>query len=355
MLEKLWLKILSRKKNILWWPLFLPLLFLSVIYRLALCFRSSFVRPGVKLTAPVISIGNLTVGGAGKTPFAIMLAEKLLAAGKKVGLVSSGYGRRHTISLLGSGKEIAGYKIDDVGDEVMMMARRLPGLFFAIDSSKSRGATRLAEKFHPDVIIVDDAFQHWKLARDLDILLIDAGLDLRQEPLFPAGKRREPLAAINRADLVVATKINMFLKPDFLDWLGRRFSNGDLVKVAFHNQKIVSKEETVFLSEIRDKHLYFFAGVAAFDSLLAHLQASLPNLAGYHRFPDHCRYFPSERLLIEKDITRLQPELTFTTAKDFVKLGDFDPGCKLYYLDLELEIVSGEEKLQEKIREVTGS
>src|SRR5215472_14989763 len=143
-----------------------------------------------RLKGTVISVGNLTVGGTGKTPIVIWLAEKFLAEGKRVAILSRGY-----------------RGLNGTSDEVDLMKSRLQGrVVFGVGKNRFDVGHRLEAQQPIDIFLLDDGFQHLQLARDLDILLVDASRPLRNESLLPSGRLREPLSGIHRADIVVFTR-----------------------------------------------------------------------------------------------------------------------------------------------------
>ncbi|PYX65081.1 MAG: hypothetical protein DMG78_30010, partial [Acidobacteria bacterium] len=143
-----------------------------------------------RLKAKVISVGNLTVGGTGKTPMVIWLAEQFLAEGKRVGILSRGY-----------------RGVNGTSDEIELMKFRLQDrVSFGVGGDRFAQGHRLEAQQSIDVFLLDDGFQHLQLARDLDILLMDASRPLAGETLLPAGRLREPLAAMSRANLIVFTR-----------------------------------------------------------------------------------------------------------------------------------------------------
>ena len=169
------------------------LLPLSWIYREIVRVRVWMYAKGVlkqrRVNTPVISVGNLTVGGTGKTPMVIWLAERLLAQGNRVGILTRGYKGREGTS-----------------DEIEQMKVRLQArVQFGVGKNRYEQALRL-EQIGVDVLLMDDGFQHLQLARDLNILLLDASQPLTNESLLPAGRLREPLSEMGRADLLVFTR-----------------------------------------------------------------------------------------------------------------------------------------------------
>ena len=169
------------------WPL-------SLLYGAGVDARVRMYRKGwlkqKRLKAAVISIGNLSVGGTGKTPMVIWLAERFLVQGKRVAILSRGY----------RGSEGS-------SDEVQLMKFRLQNrVAFGVGKNRFAEGKRLEAERAVDIFLLDDGFQHLELARDLDILLLDASRPMRGEPLLPAGRLREPLSAMSRANVVVFTR-----------------------------------------------------------------------------------------------------------------------------------------------------
>jgi tetraacyldisaccharide 4'-kinase len=353
---KNWLKIISSKANPLFWPILFFLWIISLAYALVLMLHNLFTASKVQLTTPVLSIGNLTVGGSGKTPLTIWLAKYFMSKGKQVGIVSSGYGRKNIVDICAAGRDILKANIDDVGDEVKMMATVLEGAYFGISKTKSRAAGLLEKKYSPDLILIDDGFQHRRLYRNYDILLIDAGIDLRRESLFPLGRRREPLGAVSRADAVILTKTNMAeTNNDFRQWVSQTFNHKPYAEVDFLNERAISKDSSIDLNKIVDKSIYIATGIGNFTPLLKYLEKTFTNIVGWRSFPDHCRYTRGDIDLINNDLDGVEADIFLTTHKDYVKLRDFDFGRPIYYLDLKLNFVSGEQNLLSALDKVVGS
>ena len=169
------------------WPL--SLLYGAVVRARVWMYQKGWLKQK-RLKGTVISVGNLTVGGTGKTPMVIWLAEKFLAEGKRVAILSRGYRGSNSTS-----------------DEVELMKFRLQGrVAFGVGKNRFAQGQRLEAQQPIDIFLLDDGFQHLQLARDLDILLIDASRSMHEERLLPAGRLREPLSAMGRANLVVFTR-----------------------------------------------------------------------------------------------------------------------------------------------------
>jgi len=354
-MQNLWLKIIARRGRPEYWPAVAILWLLSCLYRISRFVALLFPGRKIKLKNPVISVGNLTVGGTGKTPFVIKLAQHYLSRSKSVGVVSSGYRRTGDGEIVGTGGELLETDIGLIGDEVKMMADTLPEVIFSVAESKSRAAELMADKYHPAVVIVDDGFQHRRLHRDLDILLLDATVALHREYLLPLGRLREPLKAADRADIIILTRTNLAGDiEEYRRWLQDRFKTKIIAELEFHNRRAISESGSVTLADMADRTVYFFAGIAPYESFAGYLRERLKNIVGERRFADHCAYREKERRLIRNDIARLTPDYVLTTAKDIMKLRNFDFGRELYYLDLELDISKGEKALFDRLDRVAG-
>jgi tetraacyldisaccharide 4'-kinase len=163
--------------------------------------------PVERLGRPVVSVGNLTVGGTGKTPFIERLARWMLAEGRRPAILSRGYGRESRGAVLVSDGKGAGPLVGALegGDEPVLLARQVPGAVVAVAARRIEAA-RAAAAFSPDVFLLDDGFQHLALARDLDIVLLDAASPFGGERYPPFGRLREPLSALARAGAIVFTR-----------------------------------------------------------------------------------------------------------------------------------------------------
>ncbi|MCP4704629.1 MAG: tetraacyldisaccharide 4'-kinase, partial [candidate division Zixibacteria bacterium] len=324
-MEAIWENIISNKANPLYWPAVMILMVVSILYQLGLLLRKTFRSKPIKTKATVISVGNLTVGGTGKTPVAIFLANYYLGKGKTVGIVSSGYGRQIKTNICDTGQEISQFNLKETGDELMEMAENLPNVYFSVAKSKTDAALRLEKKYQVDIIIIDDGFQHQKLYRSLNILLIDANYDLRNESIFPLGRLRENLSAGNRADLILLTKANYTKNNNnFCQWLKNRYSDKPMAKLFFINNILVSNQNEISLDSISTRSCYLFAGIGNFHGLQNYIKQNLTNLIGWRQFSDQCQYNQAEIDKIKNDLEKYQPEFIITTYKDYVKLKDFN-------------------------------
>ncbi len=253
-----------------------------------------------RLNVPVISVGNLTVGGTGKTPMVIWLAEKFIADGKRVAILSRGY-----------------RGADGTSDEIELMKFRLQGrVSFGIGKNRFAEGRRLESKQPVDVFLLDDGFQHLQLARDLNILLMDASHPLGGEALLPAGRLREPLSAMGRANLLVFTRTETVpgtneaiekLKPypvfaAATRLLGFRRFGGELALTT--------------RAEIGAGPFFAFCGIGNPPAFARDLENWGLSLCGQKIFPDHYRYTERDVRQIREAAETAGAKALVTTEKD---------------------------------------
>lgn len=331
----------------------LPLRGAAGIFRSAVAARNLWWRwrasePGV----PVISVGNLTVGGNAKTPFTLFLAMRLQARGLRVAIVSRGYsGTRNSASpaiVSDRGELILDAAI--AGDEPAMMARRFAGPIAvarrridAIELLRSRGPL--------DVIILDDGFQHARLRRDLDLVLISRERGLGNGWMLPAGPMREPLSALRRAAAVVIVSADASLKSALSGAQLARINQGRVLAAALRPQSLVSvangswRESAPSLTGRRVLAVSGLADPAAFHAMLRELEA---DLVGVLDFPDHHSYTAADWQEIASAAREV--DLIVTTEKDLVKLERF-PFARdsLYALRLEVTMPEGDARALDEL------
>ncbi|MFQ5893146.1 MAG: tetraacyldisaccharide 4'-kinase, partial [Nitrospinota bacterium] len=248
-----------------------------------------WVRPEV-LPVPVISVGNLTVGGTGKSPCVAAVVRLLLREGFRPAVVSRGYkGREQEIAVVSDGaRRLA--RPPAVGDEAAMLADQLPGVPVLTGARRPKVGRAAIERFGADVIILDDGFQHRACVRDLDILLVDATRPPAADALLPLGRLREPPSSVTRADLVVATKS---AKPEDAiavgQWVWGRVPivRAQHVPVAW---RALSDGRLVSLGERPEGAALAFCGLAepaSFHRTLADLGV---RVAGFAAYCDHHLY-----------------------------------------------------------------
>ena len=295
----------------------------------------------IKQAAPkVISVGNLTVGGSGKTPFVLWLAQALqLRNNYRIGILTRGYkGSRSDTTAVGAGGEIWATPTE-VGDEAVMLARTFSGIVIT-GKNRLKAAQLAGQAFASDVVILDDGFQHRKLKRDVDLLLIAGRHGLDRQWLLPAGPLREPLSATRRADLVVLTKTRRGERPKGVDPDQAQgeppLFYGDLTPTSLV-QSVQGSWQELPLSLLYHQRVLAVAGIAdplPFYTLLQQHEAELTEVVS---FPDHHTYTQADWRTIVTAGRRCT--LIVTTEKDLVKLERFPfPTGKLVALRVRMQV-----------------
>lgn len=355
MLERIWKKYLRRSRVSLW-SLLVPILWLaSFVFRIGVARKRREIETPEKADCPVISVGNITVGGSGKTPLVEFIARYLLHDGIKVGIVSSGYGRSSTAPIIDEGYRIQQLGAMEVGDEVALLAHLLPSAMFSIAESKTEAAVNLGKTGAVGIIIVDDGFQHWSLHRDINIVAFDSTVKRRSLKMFPLGILREPLRELRRADIIIFTRV-AFARS--LKKLRKRIRNiapqSLFYEAKFRIPRLVGKADRLPTKYLEDKSVFLFAGVGNFKPLQRQVEALAADVDGVLELSDHQEY---DRNLLER-IKALADDygsdVILTTGKDWVKLGDFDFEREIYYLAQSVDLDPGEEKLVATLQDRLG-
>ncbi|KWT86802.1 tetraacyldisaccharide 4'-kinase [Candidatus Magnetominusculus xianensis] len=282
-----------------------------------------------RLPHPVVSIGNLTVGGTGKTPAAVVLAKEAQRRGLTPVILTRGY--KGTIKgpcfvSRGNGPILTA---KEGGDEPVLMANRLPGVEI-IKGSNRYEAGLLSER--GDFFILDDGFQHWGLHRDVDIVLIDGINPFGSGGLLPTGRLRQPIEALKRADFIVKTKMLISTKepytPGYLingTAIPPPASSGFIYGAAHTPSQLLGLDGTTYpLSHISGRRVLAFCAIgnpAGFSQTLFSLGSSLgAEIVQMTAFRDHHYYTDADALKIRKTAEAYRAELILTTEKDLLKL-----------------------------------
>ncbi len=311
--------------------------------------------PRYSLPRPVISIGNITAGGTGKTPAVIFLARLLTKKGRKVAVLSRGYkgekvrkGRTVIVT--------AGTSPRQAGDEPVLLARRLPGIPVLAGRNRYQSGQLGREKFGAEVFLLDDGFQHLALRRNLDLVLIDAARPFFQ-PLLPRGYLREPPSSLERAGGVILTRIDQ-AAPEDVDRLHRYLQNKFPGKKVFHARYSSpglqewrlwrrSPEEATFLDPA-GKKAGIFAGVAFPVSVCRTLEQMGVAVTGSLFLPDHEAVTPEALVAFSRQCKDKGAHFLVTTEKDAVKISFLPSGIlPLYVLPVDLILDEGEEEFYE--------
>ncbi|MGI9056131.1 MAG: tetraacyldisaccharide 4'-kinase, partial [Pyrinomonadaceae bacterium] len=292
------------------------------------------------LGAKTISIGNLTVGGTGKTPLVAFAAETLFSAGEKVCILTRGYGRINPKKrvLVTDGKTILS-DARNAGDEPFELAEKLLGKAVIIaDANRAQAGLWACEKFGITAFVLDDAFQHRKVKRDLDIVCIDATNPFGNGKVLPAGILREPLENLKRADAIVITRANLISEIEDLKFQVSKynkncpifishneFSNFTEIKEFYAKQNPKSK-----IQNPKSKLAVAFCALGNPNNFFEQLRRENFNLTAMEIFPDHHFYTRRAIAKLEKTARENGAEILITTAKDAVKLKGLEIGLPVF-------------------------
>ena len=293
---------------------------LSWVYEVAVRARNRrFDRVGATWRAgvPVVSVGNLVVGGTGKTPIVAWLAARLLADGTRPAIVSRGYGGRAGRGPLlvssGGGPQCSASLS---GDEPYLLAQRVPGAIVVVGADRYAGA-ELARRSGASVVLLDDGFQHRRLARDLDIVLLDAVRPLGNGRLLPRGPLREPVDALRRADVVVATRADTSFDPAEIRRIVAAHRPGIAVVRSSHRRiGFVDLDGRMVHAPRRAAA---FSGIARPAAFRADLEAEGVEVVTARTFTDHHAYTTREMIAL-CDAARASGTQLVTTEKDLARL-----------------------------------
>jgi len=296
---------------------------LAGIYFLCLrCWNFLYERKWIipkRVNAMVVSVGNLTVGGTGKTPFTIFLAKHYQSNGYTVGIVSRGYKGNYqgAVALVSDGTTLFGSAAMS-GDEPMMMARRLSGVSIAVSKDRYLGCQLLIEKFKVNLILLDDGFQHRRLYRDLNLLLIDA--TQQNHSLLPKGPMREPVSAASRASVVIVTRqendASHIHCVEAYQWTGPTLHAFFSPVALIHVRTGVSKSP----SNLKGEKILVFCGIGNPQSLLKILNDLGAIVCESIVFQDHYSYTDLDAKKIGRKGKTLGVAYIVTTEKDAMKV-----------------------------------
>lgn len=292
-------------------PLYLkPLSVFSGLYRLIILIRRWFYacRKQQRFDVPIIVVGNLSVGGSGKTPLVAFLAQQLKAHGFKPGIVSRGYGARAAVyPCVVTGQSLA----SEVGDEPLMLHLKTT-CPVVVDPERPRAVEKLLADFSCDVVISDDGLQHLDLSRDIEIIVVDGKYRFGNGYCLPLGPLREPLSALKKADFFVVNG-----QPHCSNEIPMQLTFKDFVAVS-------DFESQLTFNEVSGKKLHVIAGIAKPQRFFEMLKAQ-GLLFTAHAFPDHYSYQKNDFNFLESDA------LLLMTEKDAVKCREFSDS-RFYYL-----------------------
>ena len=362
----------GRKKGIIAALLLAVLRFMSFVYGIGVDIKLGLYRAGVikqhKLACQVISLGNITVGGTGKTPTAQRLAAIIRDMGYRVVILNRGYRAnwRGNVGLVSDGRRIY-MSVNEAGDEAYLLAKNLPGVAVVIGKNRNVTGDYAVANLKADFIILDDGYQHWQLARDLDIVLIDGINVFGNNFLLPRGTLREPLTHLNRADAFLLTRVDQATDDarDIIRETLSRFNDQALVVESVHSPRCFIeiedwykgvRPEKVALDIIRGKKVLPFSALGNPTSFEQSIAAFGADVVQAVRYPDHHDYTMAEMQQIMQRAVDSNVYALVTTEKDAVKIpSEFihsERPLPVYVIGIEVLFVDGYQELMDLIKTV---
>ncbi len=306
---------------------------ISFIYKGVMLIRSFLYSAGikkkVKVGVPVISVGNLTLGGSGKTPCIVFIGNYLK-------------GRGVTLAVI----------VRDIYDETKMLVDMLPGVKIFSGQNKTLSALGASQSGDVDIILVDDGFQHERLVRDLDILLIDMSKDITTEKVFPAGRLREPLGASKRADIAILTKSDELSAKTRIDKINNILDMPVLTARHKPTHLIDASDKSITLDGIKGKKVLILSAIANPDYFKVLAENSGAIVEKEITFPDHYAYSKEEISDIFRVAADMGIDHILTTAKDMVKIinvASREMQEKFLVLNIEFDILNNKEILIDRL------
>jgi tetraacyldisaccharide 4'-kinase len=307
-------------------------------YSLAVCWRNRRYDRGSALiehaAVPVVCVGNLSLGGTGKTPMVKWIARWFVERGIRVAIVSRGYGAQ-------AGKQ---------NDEALELAQSLPGVPQVQNPDRVAGARRAVDEYGAQLILLDDGFQHRRLARDLDIVLLDATEPFGFDHVFPRGTLREPVTGLQRAGVVCLTRA------DRVDGSARIAIRKRVANLAPHaawceaahapHGLLNASGRTELLSMLAGRRIAAFCGIGNPAGFRHALESAGCDIVWWREFADHHAYSDTDLAEFGGSVSASNAELVVCTHKDLVKLSSNDLGGRpLWALTIEMQILAGQEAL----------
>ena len=343
----------------------------SLLYQTAIGVRNAGFDRGwaksVRLPCVVVSVGNLTVGGTGKTTCSEYLAQKLAGLGRRVAVLSRGYGgaqREYVLrwdgrQLLQDGQPLS--HPDGLADEPQLLARHLSGVPVLVGANRSKTGRVACTQLGADALVLDDGFQHRQLHRDCDVVLVHARMPLSGWPLLPRGPMREPLSALRRANVIVVTKADEALS--MLSALRERLRainrHATIVTAAHEPDRLIdgSTGADLGLARLDGLRVGLLSSIGDPEGFEATVRRLHATIVSHRAFPDHHRYQPADLASLTTVHSGARADALLTTEKDWVRLkpmlGAEGSGLRtLWVLTVRLNILDGESELDDRLARV---
>ena len=304
----------------------------------------------MRIDVPVISVGNLTAGGTGKTPLVEYLIRYYLMLNKKIAVLSRGYKRTtYGMKIVSDGSSIYGTAAT-MGDEPFQIARKFPRVIVVVDENRVRAAKMVVEKYTPDVILLDDGFQHRGIVRDLNIVVIDGRRPLSEIHMIPAGLRREPISALRRADFLILSQNSGSSETRLNDLLQHSGKSATIVRFKPSVLREFVTDAEVSLSSDRRTNCVAFCGIGNPDSFKETLAEIGFSIEEFIVFPDHHQYDLNDMKKIQNKYDKCKVDYLITTEKDAMRLRSIQlpetfPLKSMYFIEIVAIITEGEKQL----------
>ncbi|MDR2720850.1 MAG: tetraacyldisaccharide 4'-kinase [Puniceicoccales bacterium] len=350
-----------------------PLLIFSKIFekivRMRYWLYSKNIFLSQSLGCPVIVVGNLTVGGTGKTPVVEKFARELSEKGRKVAVLSRGYKSKRELKLkaffrwmthaselpprvVSNGERVLlGSEL--AGDEPYMLARNLPGVIVIVDRDRVKAGRYAIEKYGANILILDDGFQYLPLRGHMNLLLIDQTNPFGNGKLLPRGILREPIDHLRRASYILLTKTDIGRDRSVESTIRKILPKANLIKCC-HKPKylrsLTDEKDILQVNALNAKAICTFSGIAMPDSFEHFLKTQGANIVYGKRFTDHHRFTKYELDHMYNAACRHGANFAVTTEKDAVRIPkDYTYPLQTYFLKVEIGIIEGGEVLNEAI------
>tara|TARA_E500000178_G_scaffold353979_1_gene421467 strand:+ start:2012 stop:2998 length:987 start_codon:yes stop_codon:yes gene_type:complete len=319
----------------------------------------------------VVVVGNLTVGGTGKTPVVERFAKELLKKSRKVAILSRGYKSKQDSTkrnfqnwfgfkdispprIVSDGSEVF-LNSEDAGDEAFMLARNLPGVVVLTDKNRVKAGRYAIEKFKVDTVILDDGFQYLHLKGQLNLLLVDQTNPFGNRCLLPRGILREPVRHLKRASYVFFTKSEIEPELEILQTVRKYNPHAEIIRCVhraryFEEVNGLKKEKLSFL---HDFYVGVFCGIASprgFEDLIERMSGEV---RFKQRYLDHHKYSKDELDKMIQQAKNSGADVMITTEKDAVRIpASYKPIIPLFFVRMEIEIVEGFEDFEEAVEDL---
>jgi len=334
---------------------------LSKLFSAAVAIRNQVYDLGLRsvhhVNAPVISVGNISVGGSGKTPLVELLVEYLHSQKLKAAVVTRGYKRasKGIVVVSDGNSKICSPKIG--GDEPVQMARKFPGLVVIADANRVRGCRFALEHFHIDTIILDDAYQHRRCHRDLNIVVIDASYPAHEQRLLPAGRLREPFKNLSRTDIVILSKCGMHESYDNLVHDIRAFTSVLIATTQFIPIALrrIGSDEIFPVDFLRENSVVSLCGIGSPGTFRKTMEALNVHSVDHTTFADHHFFTSVELSTLADKVKDLAPPLLLTTEKDAIRLSEFRhfaASVPIYYPLMHVEFLTHKDEFFRSINSI---